>query len=177
MHLRKSQGKSSSKPIAKSDSAAPDAYNQETRDIILSMSNVDKKSLDGSYILKDVSLGMYMGAKIGILGKNGAGKSTVMRILAGEDDEFLGQLDRDESVQVGYLAQEPVLTEETVIENLEPAVDRIKGMVKEFEDVSMQMTEPDADVDALMEKMEKIQTKIDACNGWEIDQKLDEAHC
>ena len=71
-HQRKSQkkgGKSSGIPIPKSDSAAPDAYDQETRDIILSMSNVDKKSLDGSYILKDVSLGMYMGAKIGILGK------------------------------------------------------------------------------------------------------------
>ncbi|CAE7341625.1 ettA [Symbiodinium sp. CCMP2592] len=175
---RKSQkkgGRTSGIPIPKSDSAAPDAYDQETRDIILSMSNVDKKSLDGSYILKDVSLGMYMGAKIGILGKNGAGKSTVMRILAGEDDEFLGKLECDEAIQVGYLAQEPVLKEETVIANLEPAVDHIKGMVREFEDVSMQMTDPDADVDALMQKMETIQSKIDACNGWEIDQKLDEA--
>ncbi|CAE7495410.1 ettA [Symbiodinium sp. KB8] len=172
---QKKGGKTSGIPIPKSDSAAPDAYDQETRDIILSMSNVDKKSLDGSYILKDVSLGMYMGAKIGILGKNGAGKSTVMRILAGEDDEFLGKLERDEAIQVGYLAQEPVLKEETVIANLEPAVDHIKAMVKEFEDVSMQMTDPDADVDALMQKMETIQSKIDACNGWEIDQKLDEA--
>ena len=140
------------------------------------MSNVEKKSLDGSYILKDVSLGMYMGAKIGILGRNGAGKSTVMRILAGEvpQDEFLGKLERDENIQVGYLAQEPVLEEETVIENLEPAVDHVKAMVKEFEDISTQMTDPDADMDALMEKMEKIQSKIDACDGWEIDKKLDE---
>ena len=139
------------------------------------MSNVEKKSLDGSFILKDVSLGMYMGAKIGILGKNGAGKSTVMRILAGEDEEFLGKLERDDAIEVGYLAQEPVLKGETVIENLEPAVNHIKAMVKEFEDISVQMTDPDADMDALMEKMEKIQTEIDACNGWEIDEKLDQA--
>jgi len=171
---KKGGGGPSAPPIPKS-SAADNAYDQETRDIILQMSNVEKKALDGSFILKDVSLGMYMGAKIGILGKNGAGKSTVMRILAGQDDKFLGKLEKEESVQVGYLPQEPVLDKETVIENLEPAVDHIKAMVREFEDISVQMTDPDADIDALMEKMEKIQTQIDACDGWEVDKKLDEA--
>ena len=141
-------------PIPSSDSAAPDAYNQETRDIILSLDHVEKKSKDGSYILKDVCLGMYMGAKIGILGKNGAGKSTVMRILAGEDPEFLGDLTMDESIQIGYLPQEPVLEEETVIDVLEPAVKSVRDLVKQFEDVSMQMGEEDADIDALVEKME-----------------------
>lgn len=162
-------------PIPSSDSAAPDAYNQETRDIILSLDHVEKKSKDGSYILKDVCLGMYMGAKIGILGKNGAGKSTVMRILAGEDPEFLGDLTMDESIQIGYLPQEPVLEEETVIDVLEPAVKSVRDLVKQFEDVSMQMGEEDADIDALVEKMEKLQNKIDACGAWSIDEKLDEA--
>ena len=143
-------------PIPTSDSAAPDAYNQETRDIILSLDHVEKKSQDGSYILKDVCLGMYMGAKIGILGKNGAGKSTVMRILAGQDPEFLGDLTMDESIQVGFLPQEPVLEEETVIDVLEPAVQKTRDLLKQFEDVSAQMGEPDADIDALVEEMETI---------------------
>lgn len=118
---------------------------------------------------------MYMGAKIGILGRNGAGKSTVMRILAGQDDEFQGTLHMDPEIRVGYLPQEPVLEEDTVIETLEPAVQNVKDMVKRFEDVSMQMAEPDADIDELMVEMEKLQTKIDAMNGWQIDEKLDQA--
>lgn len=118
---------------------------------------------------------MYMGAKIGILGRNGAGKSTVMRILAGQDDEFQGTLHMDPEIRVGYLPQEPVLEEDMVIETLEPAVQNVKDMVKRFEDVSMQMAEPDADIDELMVEMEKLQTKIDAMNGWQIDEKLDQA--
>lgn len=141
-------------PIPSSDSAAPDAYDQETRDIILSLDHVEKKSQDGSYILKDVCLGMYMGAKIGILGKNGAGKSTVMRILSGQDPEFLGDLTMDPSIQVGYLPQEPVLEEETVIDVLEPAVQKTRDLLKKFEDVTAQMGEEDADIDALVEQME-----------------------
>ena len=168
-------GGGASVPIPTSDSAAPDAYNQETRDIILSLDHVDKKSQDGSYILKDVSLGMYMGAKIGILGRNGAGKSTVMRILAGQDKEFLGNLHMDPDIQIGYLPQEPVLEEETVIANLEPAVQQVKDMIKDFEEVSVKMAEPDADIDQLMVDMEKLQSKIDAVGGWEIDAKLDQA--
>lgn len=153
---KKKGGGNPSVPIPTSESAAPDAYNQETRDIILSLDHVEKKSQDGSYILKDVCLGMYMGAKIGILGKNGAGKSTVMRILAGQDPEFLGDLSMDSSIQVGYLPQEPVLEEKTVIDVLEPAVKKTRDLLKKFEDVSMQMGEPDADIDALVEEMEML---------------------
>lgn len=67
------------------------------------------------------------------------------------------------------------MEEDTVIETLEPAVQNVKDMVKRFEDVSMQMAEPDADIDELMVEMEKLQTKIDAMNGWQIDEKLDQA--
>ena len=162
---RKGRKGGKSTPIPSSDSAAPDAYDQETRDIILSLDHVDKKSQDGSFILKDVSLGMYMGAKIGILGKNGAGKSTVMRILAGKDDAFQGNLHMDPDIKIGYLPQEPVLEEETVIETLRPALDHISAMVREFEEVTGQMADPDADMDLLVAKMEQLQSKIDAVNG------------
>ncbi|CAJ1442980.1 unnamed protein product, partial [Effrenium voratum] len=172
---RKGRKGGKSTPIPSSDSAAPDAYDQETRDIILSLDHVDKKSQDGSFILKDVSLGMYMGAKIGILGKNGAGKSTVMRILAGKDDAFQGNLHMDPDIKIGYLPQEPVLEEETVIETLRPALDHISAMVREFEEVTGQMADPDADMDLLVAKMEQLQSKIDAVNGWDIDVTLDAA--
>ena len=175
MGAKKKKKGSAPVPIPSSDSAAPEAYKEETRDIILSLDHVDKKSQDGSYILKDVCLGMYMGAKIGILGKNGAGKSTVMRILAGEDEEFLGKLEMDKEISIGYLPQEPKLEEETVIETLEPTVQRLRALVKSFEDVSAQMAEEDADLDSLVEQMEKLQNKIDAAGAWDIDAKLDEA--
>jgi len=151
------------------------AYTHETRDMILELRNVDKNAPDGKPILKDVCLGMYLGAKIGILGANGAGKSTVMRILAGEDKDFLGELAIDDSVRIGYLEQEPELEGETVIECLEPALAHTKAMLTEFEEVSARMTDPDADMDALLEQMDKLQSSIDACDGWELDSKLDRA--
>lgn len=151
------------------------AYSQETRNIILELDRVDKNAMDGTPILKDVSLGMYLGAKIGILGVNGAGKSSVMRILAGKDDNFAGDLNLEPGIRVAYLEQEPVLEEETVIECLEPAVAETRAMLKEFEDVSLEMAEPDADIDALMVKMDTLQAKLDACNAWELDSFLDKA--
>ncbi|CAE8696254.1 unnamed protein product [Polarella glacialis] len=164
---KKSKG-GDSRPTKVSEGAA---YAQETRKIILALDNVDKLALDGTPILKGVSLGMYLGAKIGILGKNGAGKSTVMNILAGKDEKFNGHLHIDPSIRIGYLEQEPVLEEETCIECLEPAVKPIRSMLAEFEAVSTKMTEPDADIDALMVEMDTLQGKIDACNGWDLDSK------
>jgi len=143
--------------------------------MILALDNVDKNAPDGKAILKDVCLGMYMGAKIGILGSNGAGKSTVMRILAGKDKDFDGELQVDPSVRIGHLEQEPVLEAETVIENLEPALQRTKDMLDEFNEISMQMAEPDADMDTLLARMDTLQSTLDACNGWELDKKLDQA--
>jgi ATP-binding cassette ChvD family protein len=151
------------------------AYEQETREIILSLNNITKTALNGTPILKDVSLGMYLGAKIGILGANGAGKSTVMRILAGQDDSFLGELVRDDGVRVGFLEQEPELTEETVVECLEPSIAPIRSKIAEFNEVSVQMADPDCDMDALMERMSDLQNEIDVVGGWEVEDKLDQA--
>lgn len=151
------------------------AYAQETRKIILDLDHVDKKAQDGTPILKNVSLGMYLGAKIGILGRNGAGKSTVMRILAGKDDKFLGNLTLEKGIRVGHLEQEPVIEEETVIECLEQAVLPMKQMIQDFEDVSVAMAEPDADIDALMAQMDDLQAKIDAADAFNLDSKLDQA--
>lgn len=151
------------------------AYAQETRKMILELDNVDKTAVDGKIILKDVCLGMYMGAKIGILGTNGAGKSTVMRILAGKDTDFDGELKLDPSIRIGYLEQEPVLEAETVIENLEPALAHTKAMLTEFEEVSAKMADPDEDMDALLARMDTLQCRIDACNGWELDSTVNQA--
>eukprot|EP00929_Paragymnodinium_shiwhaense_P013682 TRINITY_DN121528_c0_g1_i1.p1 TRINITY_DN121528_c0_g1~~TRINITY_DN121528_c0_g1_i1.p1 ORF type:complete len:711 (+),score=128.55 TRINITY_DN121528_c0_g1_i1:264-2135(+) len=151
------------------------AYAQETRQIILSLDSIDKNAMDGTAILKDVSLGMYRGAKIGILGANGAGKSTVMRILAGKDKDFAGELVKKPNIRVGHLEQEPTLEEETVIETLEPALAVTRGMLNEFNEVSEKMTDADADMDALMARMSELQSQLDACGGWELDAKLDQA--
>lgn len=151
------------------------AYAQETREIILSLESVDKRAPDGTEILQDVSLGMYLGAKIGILGANGAGKSTVMRILAGKDEDFLGDLKLSPGIKIGHLEQEPQLEGETVISAIEPAVSGITEMLSEFNDVSMRMADPDEDMDALCSRLDELQTKLDVCGGWEIEAKLDQA--
>ena len=143
---------------------------------ILSFSRVSKTASNGTPIIKDVSLSMYLGAKIGVLGVNGAGKSTLLRIMAGQDDSFEGDYFVDKNIKIGYLPQEPELADgATVLENIEPAVATIKQMVADFEQVGLDMGEPDADIDALCAKMDDLQTRLDACNGWEIDNVLERA--
>lgn len=152
------------------------SYSQETRKIILSLERIRKVAPNGKEVLNNVSLGMYLGAKIGVLGANGAGKSSLMRILAGVDDKFDGRVVRTPGIRIGYLEQEPQLDAgETVAENIAPAVKHIKDMVAEFEAVSMAMTNPDADLDALTNKMSRLQDALDACNGWEVDRQVEQA--
>jgi len=147
------------------------AYTQETRRTILTMHKVSKRAPNGKEILKNVSLGMYLGAKIGILGANGAGKSSLMRILSGDDTTFDGECTLADGIKIGYLQQEPPLEDgETVESNIEPALADICGTLKEFEDVSAAMALPDCDMDVLLVQMERLQTKIDACNGWEVER-------
>ena len=152
------------------------AYDQETRKTILSFGRVSKTASNGTPIIKDVSLSMYLGAKIGVLGVNGAGKSTLLRIMAGEDDAYEGDYFVDNNIKIGYLPQEPELNDgDTVLSNIEPAVKEIKQMLEDFEKVGLQMGDPDADMDALMSRMDDLQSKIDACNGWEVDNQLERA--
>ena len=129
-------------------------------------------------ILKDIWLSFYPGAKIGVLGNNGSGKSSLMRIMAGEDSEFTGEAFPMEGLQVGHLPQEPVLDEsKDVFGNVEDGVRDKREMLQRFEDLSMKMAEPmsDAEMDKLMEEHGKIQDAIEAANAWDLDREVEMA--
>lgn len=128
-------------------------------------------------VLKDINLCFFPGAKIGIVGNNGAGKSTVLRIMAGLDKDFRGQAELTKGYTVGFVPQEPQLEEgRTVRENIEGAFADILEMIKEYEDITAAMCDMDPDeMDKAMEKMGKLQDKIDACSGWDLDTKLNVA--
>ncbi|MDB9924756.1 energy-dependent translational throttle protein EttA [bacterium] len=152
------------------------AYQTETRKIILSLGKVRKVTPNGKELIKNINLGMYLGAKIGILGANGAGKSTLMKILAGVDKDFDGEIHLDDGIKVGYLPQEPPLDDgETVMSNIEVGVAAVKADLDEYNNISMQMAEPDCDMDKLMARMDQLQTKLDASNAWEIDRTVERA--
>jgi ATP-binding cassette ChvD family protein len=152
------------------------AYQTETRKIILSLGKVRKVTPNGKELIKNINLGMYLGAKIGILGANGAGKSTLMKILAGVDKDFDGTLHLDDGIKVGYLPQEPPLDDgETVMENIEVGVAAVKADIDEYNQVSLDMADPDCDMDKLLARMDALQTKLDASNAWEIDRTVERA--
>lgn len=129
-------------------------------------------------VLKSLTFTIHRGARIGILGINGVGKSTFMRILAGEDKEYSGLVRFTPGVRVGYISQEPPLDPtKTVRETIELGLSHIHEMVDEFNTVSDRMgTETDADkLDKLMEKMGRLQEQIDAVGGWEVDHQVEVA--
>src|SRR5690606_24978199 len=117
----------------------------------------------------------YQGAKIGIVGPNGVGKSTLMKIMAGIDTDFTGEAWPGEYITVGYLAQEPELDpSKNVLENVKDGARDVADMVERFNAISMQMGDPDApDFDALMTEMGELQEKIDAVDGWTLDNQLE----
>ena len=125
-------------------------------------------------VLANINLQFYQGAKIGIVGPNGAGKSTLMKIMAGIDTEFSGEAWPGENITVGYLPQEPQLDPtKTVLENVKDGARETADMVDRFNEISALMAEPDADFDALMEEMGDLQAKIDAVDGWTLDNQLE----
>ncbi len=127
-------------------------------------------------VLSNINLQFYPDAKIGIVGPNGTGKSTLMKIMAGIDTEFTGEAWAGEHITVGYLAQEPALDEtKTVKENVMDGVRGVADMIERFNEISMLMGDPpeDADFDALMEEMGTLQEKIDAADGWSLDSHLE----
>lgn len=127
-------------------------------------------------ILDDVTMSFYPGAKIGMVGPNGAGKSTILKIMAGLDQPSNGEARLSPGYTVGILLQEPPLNEEkTVLGNVQEGVADILGKVHRFNEIGELMAEPDADFDALMDEMGKLQTEIDAANGWDIDSQLAQA--
>jgi len=129
-------------------------------------------------VLSGINLSFYHGAKIGIVGENGSGKSTVLKIMAGEDQEFDGRAAPLKGTTIGFLPQEPVLDDEqTVRENVEQAFADIKKMIEEFNEVSAKMAEPmsDDEMEKALEKMGKLQDQIDAVDGWELDRQVEVA--
>jgi energy-dependent translational throttle protein EttA len=125
-------------------------------------------------ILNNIHLQFYQDAKIGIVGPNGSGKSTLMKIMAGRDKEFTGEAWPGEGITVGYLEQEPQLDpDKTVKENVMDGVRETADMIERFNAISAQMADPGDDFDALMAEMGELQEKIDAVDGWTIDNQLE----
>lgn len=129
-------------------------------------------------VLKDVYLSFYPGAKIGIVGENGAGKSTVLKIMAGLDDEFQGKADLSKGYASGMVPQEPVMDPElTVRQVLEQAFAETVGLLKEFEDIGIKMGEDLSDdaMQAAIDRMGVLQDKLDAADAWNLDSRLNQA--
>jgi energy-dependent translational throttle protein EttA len=149
--------------------------------IIFSMAGVNKIYPPNKQVLKNIYLSFFYGAKIGVLGLNGSGKSSLLRIIAGIDKEFQGEVVSDLSFTVGLLEQEPQLDKsKTVKEIVEEGVQEISGLLKEFEAINEKFGDPavienpDA-MDKLITKQGQIQEKLDALGAWELDHKLERA--
>lgn len=135
-----------------------------------------RKAVGDKVILDDVTLSFYPGAKIGVVGPNGMGKSTLLKVMAGIEEVSNGDARLTPGYSVGILLQEPELDEDaTVIENIRQAFSDVLSKVERFNQIGEEMALPDADFDALMEEMGKLQDEIDAAQGWDIDSQLSQA--
>lgn len=135
-----------------------------------------RKAHNDKVILDDVTLSFYPGAKIGVVGPNGMGKSTLLKIMAGKEDVSAGEARLTPGYTVGILEQEPPLDEDkTVIENIRMAFGDILAKIDRFNEIGAEMADPDADFDKLMEEMGQLQTEIDAADAWDLDSQLSQA--
>ncbi|MEE2742526.1 MAG: energy-dependent translational throttle protein EttA [Bdellovibrionota bacterium] len=142
------------------------------KQIIYSMSGVGKV-YRSKHVLKNINLSYFYGAKIGVLGLNGSGKSTLLRIMAGVEEDFLGNAVLSKGYRVGYLEQEPQLDpEKTVKEVVQEGVQEVVDLLKEYDEISAKF-ETATDYDTLLARQAKVQDLLDACNGWDLDSKLD----
>ena len=143
---------------------------------VYSMIGVGKVVPPKNYILKDISLSFFPGAKIGVLGLNGAGKSTVLRIMAGLDTDIEGEAIPQKNLKIGYLPQEPVLdVTKDVRGNVEEGVYDKRVLLTRFNEVSLRFAEPldEDEMTALIEEQGELQTQIDALGAWELDRNLE----
>jgi len=148
----------------------------EPNKIIYSMVGVSKFHGKTKQVLKDIYLSYFYGAKIGVIGLNGSGKSSLLRILAGVDKDFLGETVLSPGHTVGFLEQEPQLdNSKTVLEIVQQGVQPVIDLLKEFDDINNAFGDPDADMDKLMDRQAKVQDKLDAAGAWDLDSKLEMA--
>ncbi|MGI8469116.1 MAG: energy-dependent translational throttle protein EttA [Pyrinomonadaceae bacterium] len=151
--------------------------NQEPNKIIFSMVRVSK-FYDKKPVLKDIYLSFFYGAKIGVLGLNGSGKSSLLRIIAGTDKEFNGEVVFSKGYSIGYLEQEPKLDDaKTVREIVEEAVGETVNLLKEYEEINTKFAEPmtDDEMNKLIERQGAVQEKLDAADAWDLDSRLEMA--
>ena len=148
----------------------------DDKKIIFSLIGVGKVVPPNRQVIKDISLSFFYGAKIGVLGLNGAGKSTVLRIIAGVDSNFTGERIISPGYSIGYLEQEPLVdSQKTARQVVEEGAQEIFGLLAEFEEINNKFAgplEPD-EMDALLERQGEVQEKLDALNAWDIDSRLD----
>ncbi|NDA52177.1 MAG: energy-dependent translational throttle protein EttA, partial [Betaproteobacteria bacterium] len=143
---------------------------------VFTMNRVGKVVPPKRVILKDISLSFFPGAKIGVLGLNGSGKSSLLRIMAGVDSQFEGEARAMPNLKLGYLAQEPQLDESLDVRgNVEQGLGEAISLVKDFNAISDRFAEPmdDEEMNQLLERQGELQSAIDACNGWEIERRLE----
>src|ERR1700712_1797388 len=144
-------------------------------DYVFTLRNVRKAHGD-KVVLDNVTLSFLQGAKIGVVGPNGTGKSTLLKIMAGLEHANNGDAIIDPDATVGMLQQEPPLTEgRTVLENVEEAVGEIKGKIDRYNQISEELADPDADYDTLLPEMGELQTDLDHANAWDLDARLAQA--
>ena len=165
---------------AKSTQDRQNSKNLDTdkREYIYQMYKLGKRVPSGKQILSGINLAFYPGAKIGVLGNNGAGKSTLMRIMSGNDKEFDGDAAPASWAKIGYLEQEPKLSEDkTVMQNIEEAVQETRDLLAKFNEISAKLGGDltDEEKEKVANEMERVQNGIDAANGWELERTLERA--
>jgi sulfate-transporting ATPase len=145
---------------------------------IYTMIGVSKTVPPNRTIIKDISLSFFPGAKIGLLGLNGAGKSTVLRIMAGADPDYEGESRPQPGIRIGYLPQEPVLDAgKSVREVVEEGVEEVRSLLTRFDEISMKFAEPmdDDAMNTLLAEQAELQEAIELANGWELERTLEVA--
>ncbi len=146
------------------------------RQFIFTMKGVGKVHPPDKVVLSDIWLSFYPGAKIGVLGANGAGKSSLLKIMALEDTEHLGEAAPAPGIRIGYLPQEPVLDPaKNVKENIEEGLSEIRGLLDRFEQLSARFSEPleQDEMDALLEEQGRVQELIEHADGWDLDRRVE----
>ncbi|AFG38549.1 energy-dependent translational throttle protein EttA [Spirochaeta africana] len=151
--------------------AAP--TNGEDKKIIYTMHKVSRAH-GTKLVIKDISLSYYYGAKIGVIGLNGSGKSSLLKIIAGVDQDYNGEISMSPGFQIGYLEQEPELEAgKTVKEIVAEGAQEVVDLLAEFDRINESFADPDVDMDKLLERQGEVQDRIDALDGWDLDSRLE----